>query len=200
MLILKSICICYDFIFQFVAFLLIGVAAAAKKAAILQSLPVVGGKNLAISFVNFHMNLNKKSINFRYSGLWSFPLVYCNRWSLWSNQTAPSCLILLHGCPVLNFCHPIFSSLCQFGRFNRGWIRNNGRGKNQFLELQGISLQIVKSNSAKTANVCFWLQLENKKQKASKNPIKRREKYFEWFDAFKFFFHLNKFAHFQIGP
>ena len=36
------------FIFQFVAFLLIGVAAAAKKAAILQSLPVVGGKNLSL--------------------------------------------------------------------------------------------------------------------------------------------------------
>ena len=38
------------FYFQFVAFLLIGVAAAAKKAAILQSLPVVGGKNLAFPF------------------------------------------------------------------------------------------------------------------------------------------------------
>ena len=59
MLILKFICIFYNFIFQFVAFLLIGVAAAAKKAAILQSLPVVGGKNLAVSFVNFHINLKK---------------------------------------------------------------------------------------------------------------------------------------------
>ena len=42
---------------QFVAFLLIGVAAAAKKAAILQSLPVVGGKNLAV-FFSTKINLN----------------------------------------------------------------------------------------------------------------------------------------------
>ena len=51
--------IIYIFHFQFVAFLLIGVAAAAKKAAILQSLPVVGGKNLAVSFVNFHIDIKE---------------------------------------------------------------------------------------------------------------------------------------------
>ena len=114
----------FHFIFQFVAFLLIGVAAAAKKAAILQSLPVVGGKNLAISFVNFHMNLNKKSINFRYSGLWSFPLVYCHRGSVWSIQTASNCPFLLHGGPIFNFRYSVFGCLCQFGSHNRGWIAN----------------------------------------------------------------------------